>query len=417
MNFLSLINEMNRVLLNTSDLEVGLDRCLKLLATELRLDCVLIDKNFLNEETNRIYVENIYEWKVSDEIKRVDDELLSSFSYEDIYEIFSNTLAIGKPLFRNSMSEVVNQTKIGDFFMDNGLKSFFIAPIYFNSTHWGNLSLFDYKEERNWSEIEDELMLAVGILSSFFKNMETRDLFGQELCSNHAAKMATLGEMASGIAHEINNPLFVINGYASKIDSAIERGILDVHELKNISQMIQRHCKRVTSIISGLRLISRKSKLDELEVRNFKEIIESTIDISKERIRLAGIELINKMDNIDDISIECHPEQISQVIVNLLNNSYDSLSTRQAERWISLEMVELEDRVIFSLTDSGERIASEIAKKIMQPFFTTKDSDKGTGLGLSISKEIILKHGGNFYLDEHCENMRFIIELPKLDFE
>ncbi|CBW25899.1 putative two-component system sensor kinase [Halobacteriovorax marinus SJ] len=417
MNFLSLINEMNRVLLNTSDLEVGLDRCLKLLATELRLDCVLIDKNFLNEETNRIYVENIYEWKVSDEIKRVDDELLSSFSYEDIYEIFSNTLAIGKPLFRNSMSEVVNQTKIGDFFMDNGLKSFFIAPIYFNSTHWGNLSLFDYKEERNWNEIEDELMLAVGILSSFFKNMETRDLFGQELCSNHAAKMATLGEMASGIAHEINNPLFVINGYASKIDSAIERGILDVHELKNISQMIQRHCKRVTSIISGLRLISRKSKLDELEVRNFKEIIESTIDISKERIRLAGIELINKMDNIDDISIECHPEQISQVIVNLLNNSYDSLSTRQAERWISLDMVELEDRVIFSLTDSGERIASEIAKKIMQPFFTTKDSDKGTGLGLSISKEIILKHGGNFYLDEHCENMRFIIELPKLDFE
>jgi len=417
MNFLSLINEMNRVLLNTSDLEVGLDRCLKLLATELRLDCVLIDKNFLNEETNRIYVENIYEWKVSDEIKRVDDELLSSFSYEDIYEIFSNTLAIGKPLYRNSMSEVVNQTKIGDFFMDNGLKSFFIAPIYFNSTHWGNLSLFDYKEERNWNEIEDELMLAVGILSSFFKNMETRDLFGRELCSNHAAKMATLGEMASGIAHEINNPLFVINGYASKIDSAIERGILDVHELKNISQMIQRHCKRVTSIISGLRLISRKSKLDELEVRNFKEIIESTIDISKERIRLAGIELINKMDNIDDISIECHPEQISQVIVNLLNNSYDSLSTRQAERWISLEMVELEDRVIFSLTDSGERIASEIAKKIMQPFFTTKDSDKGTGLGLSISKEIILKHGGNFYLDEHCENMRFIIELPKLDFE
>ncbi len=417
MKLLNVISEINKILLNSPEPSLALERSMQLLATELEIDSLCIDKNALNENTNRIYVESYYEWYSSEDTVRVDKDLLSSFSYEDVYDFFTNTLAIGKPLFGNIGDRPSQKSQVGDFFKENNLKSYFIAPIFFNSTHWGNLSLLDYHGSREWSEVENELMLITGQLSFFLKEQEFKKNFGQELCTSHSVKMATLGEMASGIAHEINNPLFVINGYASKIDSSIERGILDVHELKNISSMIQRHCKRVTSIISGLRMISRKSKLDELEVKNFKEVVESTIDISKERIRLANINFVNRMEEGSDIPIECHPEQISQVIVNLLNNSYDSISENECEKWIEVDMRELEDRVIFSLTDSGERVSNDVARKMMQPFYTTKDSGKGTGLGLSISKEIIMKHGGNFYLDNHCENMRFIIELPKLSYE
>ena len=417
MSLLPLITEINRVLLNTPEASLGLGRSLELLAMELDVSSICIGKNSFNQNTNKVYVENIYEWYASDSVARIEDGILAEFSYEDIYEIFSTTLAIGKPFYGRSSEPINSSSELTQFYRENNLKSYFIAPIYFNSTHWGNLSLLDYEQERDWTEIESELTIIAGVLSYHIKEADIRSMLGQELSSSHSVKMATLGEMASGIAHEINNPLFVINGYASKIDSSIDRGILDVHELKNISMMIQRHCKRVTSIISGLRLISRKSKLDDLEVRSLRDVVESTIDISRERIRLGNITLRNNMLNNKDFLVECHPEQISQVIVNLLNNSYDSISCGDHDKWIEVDIKELDDRVIFSLTDSGQRVPKEVARNMMQPFYTTKDADKGTGLGLSISKEIILKHGGNFYLDDHCENMRFIIELPKLSYE
>ena len=417
MSLLPLITEISRILLNTPEASLGLSRSLNLLASELGVSSICVGKNSFNEENNRVYVENIYEWYADDSVTRIGDNMLAEFSYEDIYEIFSTTLAVGKPFYGRSSEPIDTSSEVAQFYRENNLKSYFIAPIYFNSTHWGNLSILDYEQERDWSEIESELTILSGILSFHIKEADTRSIVGQELSSCHSIKMATLGEMASGIAHEINNPLFVINGYASKIDSSIDRGILDVHELKNISKMIQRHCKRVTSIISGLRLISRKSKLDDLEVRNLRDVVESTLDISKERIRLGGISLRNNMLDNKDYLVECHPEQISQVIVNLLNNSYDSISCGSHDKWIDVDIKELDDRIIFSLADSGQRVPRDVARNMMQPFYTTKDADKGTGLGLSISKEIILKHGGNFYLDDHCENMKFIIELPKLSYE
>lgn len=418
MQFFELIGEINRLLLNSPDPQVGLERSLELISKEYSIDYLLIDKNVLNEETNRIYVENIYEKRRTIEIPEFDRDLLSNFSYEDVYEVFSTTLAVGRPLYRNKASEVQKSNKLGEFLLERGVKSLCVTPIFFNSNHWGNLSFLDFTEEREWGNYINEVQIIASSLAAFFKNTELRELFGHEICSSHSAKMATLGEMASGIAHEINNPLFVINGFASKIDSSIERGILDVNELKNISTIIQRNCKRVTSIISGLRLLSRKSKLDDLEVKCLKEIISTTVDISRERFRLSEIKLIDNIDYKVESLIECLPEQISQVLVNLLNNAYDSLcSIEKSDKWISLDFVELEDRVVFSLTDCGDIVDSSVAKNIMQPFYTTKESGKGTGLGLSISKEIISKHGGKFYLDEHCENMRFVIELPKISFE
>lgn len=417
MTLLSIINEVSRTLLNSSDTELSLERSLELLAKGLDVDHLRIDRNAFNEDTDKVYVESFYEWFSNKSIAPIEKNILSSFSYDEIFGIFSTTIGVGKPFISNNMDNIETISKMGKSLKNNGLKSFFVAPIFFNANHWGNISFLDYRGERDWCSLENELMILASIFGGYFKNMELRNSFGKELSTSHSAKMATLGEMASGIAHEINNPLFVINGYASRIETSIDRGNLDEDELRNISMMIQKNCKRVSSIVSGLRLISRKSKLDELEVRSLKDVVDSAIDISKERIRLAGIDLICDVRGSEEILIECLPEQISQVIVNLLNNSHDSLIEKSGERWIKFVIRELEDRVILSLTDSGERVSSNISNKMMQPFFTTKKSGKGTGLGLSISKEIISKHGGKFYFDENSEKMTFVIELPKLTCE
>ncbi|WP_127716986.1 ATP-binding protein [Halobacteriovorax sp. HLS] len=417
MDLLSKINIIAKTLFNTTDPNIALERSLASLGELLQVDNIWLVKNVLDEAGSQIQLEPYSEWYLNEEIGRINFDLLAGFTYEEIYDYYSIVISRGEPLFGNSSNFTFKSKKIGKYYKDMGMKSFIVVPIFYDSFHWGNLVLLDFNVERQWDSLAQAMTLISSIFGAHIRNMEFRDSINEEYVSDHGKKMATLGEMAAGIVHEINNPLFIINGFATKINNLIERDQLDKYQLMNISEMIQKNCKRVTSIISGLRMISRKTKLDELEVKSLKDIIESTIDISRERIRLADIDLKINFPDGDDFPVECHPEQLSQVLVNLFNNSYDSICENDGSKWIDLSLKDLGDRFLFSVTDSGSSIPNEIAQKIMQPFFTTKESGKGTGLGLSISKEIVSKHGGNFYLDQSCSNVKFIIELPKLEYE
>ena len=418
MDLLSKIHKISKTLFNTQDPSLALERSFTILGQALQVDNIWLVKNILNEESNRIQLEPFHEWFLDEKVGSIDFNLLSGFSYEEVYEYYYSHIAKGESIFGNSSTFQFQSKEIANFYVNQGLKSFIIVPVFYDSFHWGNLVLFDFHIERKWDELNEGLSLLASIFGSHIRNMEFRESINEEYVSDHGKKMATLGEMAAGIVHEINNPLFIISGFATKINSLIERDELDKDQLIHISEMIQKSCKRVTGIISGLRMISRKTKLDELEVKSFKDIVESTLDISRERIRLGEIELrLNYPDDQEDFPVECHPEQLSQVIVNLFNNSYDSIIDSSEVKWIELSLRDLGDRIHFSVTDSGNAIEASVAQKIMQPFFTTKDSGKGTGLGLSISKEIVTKHGGKFFLDQNCPNARFVIELPKLEYE
>ncbi len=109
------------------------------------------------------------------------------------------------------------------------------------------------------------------------------------------------------------------------------------------------------------------------------------------------------------------PTQISQVLLNLLNNSFDAIEER-AEKWIRVrfEINSNKKILIIKVTDSGDGIPNEIVHKMMNPFFTTKDIGKGTGLGLSISKGIIEEHGGHLIYNAQSKNTEFVVELPIL---
>jgi signal transduction histidine kinase/integral membrane sensor domain MASE1 len=225
----------------------------------------------------------------------------------------------------------------------------------------------------------------------------------------NSSKMASLGEMASGLAHEINNPLAIIQGKAKVISLMLEdlkvqdeTIFKEVHKIKNTTD-------RIEKIVKGLRNFSRSSQNDPMEISPLKRIIQETLDLCAEKIRSEDINL--QIQQIPDVHIKCRPGQISQVIINLLNNASDAIEN-QKDKWISIGFKTSGQILTLYFTDSGNGVNTEIADKIMEPFFTTKSVNKGTGLGLSITKSIIDSHGGHFWLDRNNTNTCFVVELP-----
>lgn len=226
-----------------------------------------------------------------------------------------------------------------------------------------------------------------------------------------SAKLASLGEMAGGVAHEINNPLAIISMNAAQLKELIDDPEVTKDELKLFVEKIQKTTMRIDRIVKGLKSFARGGELDPFISTSIKSIIENTLELCSEKLKKHTVEL--RLKNIIDVSVECRESQIGQVLLNLISNGVDAID-KQQDKWIEVELKDLDGYIVLDVTDSGKGIPDEVAEKIMQPFFTTKDVGKGTGLGLSISKGIIESHKGRFRLDRKCANTKFSILLPKL---
>ena len=224
-----------------------------------------------------------------------------------------------------------------------------------------------------------------------------------------SAKLSSLGEMASGIAHEINNPLAIIKGKAYHILKKLEAGEVNVEFLSKEISKIEQNSLRIVKIIKGLRTFSRHGEGDPFQTVTFKSLLDDVLELCYERFKYQGVLL--KTSGELETEILCQETQFAQVLFNLINNAYDAVCILK-DPWVEVNVQKSSETVKISITDSGDGIGSDIAEKIMQPFFTTKEVGVGTGLGLSISKGIVEMHNGKLYLDQNCANTRFIIELP-----
>lgn len=227
-----------------------------------------------------------------------------------------------------------------------------------------------------------------------------------------SAKLASLGEMAAGIAHEINNPLAIISTKASNIRTRFSNG--DFATPKNEVDLIkiEQTAFRMAKIIKALRSYSRNGDSDPFQICDLNTIIMDTIDMIGAKFSHSGIELLIDLPKSPTM-IECKSVQIFQVLINLFGNSFDSILELRQAPWIKIQVSQDSPKYVnIKITDSGNGIPPEIVEKIFHPFFTTKSVGKGTGLGLSISMNIINGHGGTIKYDSLSPNTCFIIQLP-----
>ncbi len=226
----------------------------------------------------------------------------------------------------------------------------------------------------------------------------------------HLSRLSAIGEMSGGIAHEINNPLTIVKSSLQLIAKKlqVENQLGEIPKVLESIEKAQSQISRISKIVNGLREFSRTGdKLQNEKVTTLK-IIESVTDLCFEKLKKQNV---NLEITTSEIEFECNIVQIEQVLVNLINNSIDAIS-HLTEKWIKVEATVIGNNLEFYIIDSGNGITDEMAQKIMQPFFTTKDVGKGTGLGLSISRGILEKHGGELFPDTQSKNTRFVIRLP-----
>jgi signal transduction histidine kinase len=271
-----------------------------------------------------------------------------------------------------------------------------------NGVHWFLVSMSRLHHPSGWvvvvSVLIDELVDARNIAEE------------QKTKAGHTSRMASLGEMAQGIAHEINNPLAVIMFSADEILQRSKRNELEHNFVENFSGKILAMSKRIAKIVKGLRYFSRDAEQDPFRVVPVSVILEQTIDFRMEKCKSNGINL-EILPYDETLLVNCREVQIMQALVNLLNNSFDAV-VGLPDPWIRLEVRETENKIQVVISDSGDEISLASREKMFEPFFTTKEVGQGTGLGLSIALGLLQgNHGDLKYLGGHPT--RFEISLPK----
>ena len=240
----------------------------------------------------------------------------------------------------------------------------------------------------NFSNNEVVSFLAIVVDITDLKKLEAR--------LTESAKLFALGEMAAGVAHEINNPLTIIKAQS---ESAIRK--LNSQNYENLTKdfsIIIRTVERIAKIVNGLKAYARNAENDEMETVDLYSILHDSLELSHNKFSDANIEVQIQCEL--SLKLHCRPAQISQVIINLLNNSFDAVSNLDS-KWIEIKSEKKDGHIYLKITDSGLGIPKEVAAKMLNPFFTTKDVGKGTGLGLSISNGLIESNGGKL---KYCED-------------
>jgi len=203
----------------------------------------------------------------------------------------------------------------------------------------------------------------------------------------HSEKLASLGVLAGGVAHEINNPLMVILGRTELMlmDESLEGRV------KEDLNTVRVETERIGRIVEGLLTFSRKSRQEKIETVAVNEILERTLMLSEHQLTVGNVK-VSKQFESELPAIQANPGQLQQVFMNLIINAHHAMPEGGQ---LTVRTGRVPDSQIFiEIEDTGCGIPPEDVNRIFDPFFTTKEEGKGTGLGLSVSRNIVDNHGG-----------------------
>lgn len=236
------------------------------------------------------------------------------------------------------------------------------------------------------------------------------------------SKLASLGEVATGLAHEINQPLGVIRLAASNALTGMKMGLPPEHLVSKLDRIVQQTA-RMSRIIDHMRIFGRKSD-EHLQPSAPLDAVEGALQVVGAHLRLDNIE-VRSAQGPDIPKVMCRQDQLEQVIINLIQNARDAIVDRRARTGedfpglirlsVSCEPGRAGRMLRVRVEDNGGGIPEDVLERIFQPFFTTKPPGKGTGLGLSVSFGIIRDHGGTLSVANGEDGAVFTIDLPALE--
>jgi C4-dicarboxylate-specific signal transduction histidine kinase len=270
-------------------------------------------------------------------------------------------------------------------------------------SHESNLKLGDSRKA---------MIHIMGDLRETTQEMERRE---QELRDKQeqlvqAGKLATLGELTTGVAHELNNPLNNIGLYVGNVIDRIRLGEADSESLVEDLGKAMEQVRKATEIISHLRTFGRAARVS-IEQVDVDDVIERSLLLVQEQLRLRGIEVELELCP-DELLVVANPIQLEQVFINLLTNARDALADSK-RKTIRIASSRDDERIRIAFSDTGPGIPRELQQRIFDPFFTTKEVGTGTGLGLSITYSILKEYGGGISVDSRPgKGATFLVELP-----
>ena len=248
-------------------------------------------------------------------------------------------------------------------------------------------------------------------------------------------KMASLGELTAGIAHEIQNPLNFVNNFSEVSGELVEElveeiGKGDFEEVKALAadlkenlEKIVHHGKRADGIVKGMLQHSRSSD-GKKEPTDLNALADEYFRLAFHGLRAKDKSFNATLETDLDPGVglvSIVPQEIGRVILNLLTNAFQAVNDKAREGQsgyaptVSLKTARKDGKVMLSVSDNGNGIPEAIREKIFQPFFTTKPTGQGTGLGLSLSYDILKAHGGDIVVEsEEGKGTEFVINLPAL---
>src|SRR5579859_5329208 len=234
-----------------------------------------------------------------------------------------------------------------------------------------------------------------------------------------AGKLATLGELTTGVAHELNNPLNNIGLFVGNVIDLIELGIADAEPERILQELYSamQQVRKATEIISHLRTFGRAAPVSR-EPLLVRQVVQRAISLMQEQLRLRQIEVDLQFPD-EHVLVVANAIQLEQVFINLLTNARDALGgVGHNQKRITITCTVRGDIVEIYFGDNGPGIPAGLEQRIFDPFFTTKDVGTGTGLGLSITYGIIKEHQGSITVENQPgEGALFLIQLPLRSME
>ncbi len=280
------------------------------------------------------------------------------------------------------------------------------APLYEANKLVGSFAVVSDLREQRKAQLEFHKMHReiVATNEKLTCSMESLKTTQEQLVQ--AEKLSAIGELVSGVAHELNNPLTGVLGYAQLL---LGRKVDD--DVRVRLETIYSEAERCRKIVQNLLTFARKHTPAKVPV-NVNEIIQATVELRGYQLRVDNIDVVNRLDeNLPQTMADAH--QLQQVLLNLINNAHQAMVENEGKGRLVLSSGVEDGRIIVTCADNGPGIAGEHLGRIFDPFFTTKEVGKGTGLGLSLSYGVMKEHGGTISVRNLPEGgTEFRLELP-----